>query len=89
MKETADLVLAILGAILVWTTSVIGGMIWLNGKFRSIEQTVYKEATRLRHEFDVKHYSLNTRIMRLEMKGFGYSGGNGGPVTPDDGESFP
>lgn len=89
MKETADLILTILGAILVWTTSVIGGMLWLNAKFRGIEKTVYREAARLRHDFEARHYNLNTRTQRLELKLFGFSGTNGGAVMPDDGETFP
>lgn len=89
MKETADLILTILGAILVWTTSIIGGMIWLNAKFRGVEQTVYREAAKLRHEFDAKHYNLNTRTQRLELRLFGFSGTNGATVIPDDGDTFP
>lgn len=83
MTEVANLVLAILGAVLVWTTSVIGGMIWLNGKFRSLEGTIYRESEKLRREYDGKFYHHNTRIQRLEIKAFGFTGGNG-VVLPDE-----
>ncbi len=88
MTEVANLVLAILGAVLVWTTSVIGGMIWLNGKFRNIEKAIYRESEKLRREYDGKFNGHNTRIQRLEIKAFGFTDGNGAS-QPDDGATFP
>lgn len=85
MTEVPQLILAIIGAVVVWTTSIIGGMIWLTGKFRHLEKTIYREAAK----HSVTLYAHNTRIQRLEIKAFGFSGSNGGPVIPDSGDSFP
>lgn len=85
MNEVAQLVLAIIGAVIVWTTSVIGGMIWLTSKFRNLEKTIYRESAK----HSISLYAHNTRIQRLEIKAFGFAGGNGGPVIPDSGASFP
>lgn len=82
MNDVAQLVLAIIGAVIIWTTSIIGGMIWLTNKFRNLEKTIYKEIGRV-------SYNHDTRIQRLEYKAFGFSGSNGGPVIPDDGATFP
>ena len=89
MNEAANLVLAIFGAIMVWTTSIIGGIIWLNGKFRSLEKAIYIESDKLRREYEHRLYNQNTRTQRLEIKVFGFSGTNGGAVEPDDGATFP
>lgn len=89
MAETTNLVLAIFSAILVWTCSVIGGMVWLNAKFRGVEKTIYREADKLRREYEGRLYGHNTRIQRLEIKAFGFSGGNGGMSNVDEGQSFP
>jgi len=85
MNDVAQLVLAIIGAVIVWTTSIVGGVIWLMSWFRRLEKTIYRESAK--HSAVLYHY--DTRIRRLETKAFGFSGGNGGPVVPDDGETFP
>lgn len=89
MNESISLGLAIFGAVLIWTTSVIGGMVWLNAKFRSHESILYRELAKLRRELAAMNYSYNTRIQRLEIKAFGFTGGNGTAVEPDDGKTFP
>ena len=81
MNEVTTLVFAIFSAVLVWTTSVIGGMIWLNGKFRSLENTIYRELEKMRREYELRLFSHNARIQRLEIKAFGFTGGNGNDPT--------
>lgn len=89
MNEVAQLVLAIIGSIIVWTTSIVGGVIWLTGKFRALEKIIYREMDKHRKEDDVHFYAHGTRLQRLEIKAFGFTGGNGGPVVPDSGATFP
>lgn len=89
MNNVTQLVLAIIGAIIIWTTSVITGMLWLTNKFRSLEATIHRESNRNRQMFETQLHHHATRLLRLEIKAFGYSGTNGGSVIPDDGESFP
>lgn len=88
MNDTPMLVLAIFGAIMVWTTSVIGGIIWLNTKFRSIETIVYRELEKYRNRYDTHLYANDTRLQRVELRLFGFTGGNGASSS-DDGETFP
>lgn len=89
MNDSSQLVLAIGGAILVWTTSVITGMIWLTNKFRNLEATIYRESQKNRSQFETQLWNHSTRIQRLELRAFGFTGTNGGAQVPDDGESFP
>lgn len=88
MGTTVDLVVAIFGAVMVWTSSIIGGIIWLSAKFRGLEKTIYREMDKLRRESNTRFYSHDTRIQRLEIKTFGFTKGNGAD-TPDDGKTFP
>lgn len=66
--ETATFVITVIGAVLVWTTSVIGGVLWLNMKFGKIEKLVFREI----HKVDVENQSQNMRIQRLELRTFGF-----------------
>ena len=89
MNESISLGLAIFGAVLIWTTSIIGGIIWLGVKFRDVEKTIYREMYKLRREYEIKYYTHNTRIQRLEIRAFGFTTTQLGPTIPDDGETFP
>jgi hypothetical protein len=85
MNEATNLILAIFGAIMVWTSSIVGAVLWLSGKFRGVEQTIYKEMDKLRREVEARHYNINTRIQRLEIKLFGFAGPDRSTATtPQD-----
>lgn len=73
MQDTATLVLAIIGAVITWTASVISLVVWLTGKFRYLEKTIYREMDKHRREDDNQFRSQGTRIQRLEIKIFGYT----------------
>jgi len=89
MTEITQLILAIIGAILVWTTSIIGGMVWLTGRFRMLEASIHRESNKNRQMFEAQLHLHSSRIQRLEIKAFGFTATNGGASIPDDGESFP
>lgn len=73
MHDTASLILAIIGAVITWTASVISLVVWLTGKFRYLEKTIYVEMDKHRNEDDEQFEELRSRTMRLEIKAFGYS----------------
>lgn len=68
---TTELVLAAIGFLFTWTCTVVTMMIWLSGKFRGLEIAIYKEAAKSHSEID----RLKSRVQRLEIKIFGYTGG--------------
>lgn len=65
--------LSIIGMVGVYTASVVGGVVWLNGKFRSLEKTIYKELEKHAGRNDRLFGQLSTRILRLEIKAFGFT----------------
>lgn len=66
-NDTAMLVLAIGGALVTWTASVVSLVIWLTGKFRSIEVMMYTEMNKR----DQRAQMLHDRLMILELKVLG------------------
>ncbi len=73
MNESASLTLAIIGAVITWTGSVIALVIWLTGKFSSMESVFYGEMDKHRREDD-RQFSIHaTKIQRLELKSFGFT----------------
>lgn len=88
MTETTTLIIAILGALILWTSSVVSLVLWLTNKFRGLERLFYSKMDEHRRDDDRQFTKHNIRIQRLEIKNFGFTGGNG-VVIPDDGESFP
>jgi len=73
MQETTVLIVAILTALLTWSATVAGLVLWLTGKFRDVEKTIYRE--------DDKHRRLHggilddhaIRIQKLELYAFGFT----------------
>lgn len=68
------LVLSIIGALITWTASVVSLMMWLTGKFRDLEKALYREMEKHRREDDAQFDEHKTKIMRLEIKAFGFTG---------------
>lgn len=64
-----QLILAIIGAVFVWTTSVIACVWWLNQKFRSLEAALYREVNRIKDA----HNRLDRRLIILELNRNGVS----------------
>ncbi len=73
MNDPANLVLAVAGFAVLWTASIISGMVWLNGKFRDIESTVYREINKHKDEDDRKFQNHGDRIIRLELRRNGFA----------------
>lgn len=67
MNEAATLIIAIIGAVIVWTTSVVAMVSWLTGKFRHVEVQIYREGDKLKRI--VNRHSV--RLQRLEADTFG------------------
>lgn len=72
-SEVANLILSIVGFAVIWTTSIIGGVIWLNTKFRSVERAIYREDERHRKTNDARFNDLLLRVQRLELRVFGFT----------------
>lgn len=73
MHDTATLILAILGAALTWTLTIIGFAAWLGEKFRVLERTIYREMDKHRREDDRQFNQQGTKLQRLELKVFGFT----------------
>lgn len=84
MHEATQLILAILGFALLWTTTVVGVVVWLESKFRRLEKLFYKELYTHTEEDDSKFENHGRRIQRLEIKSFGFThaGIDQGPPPP-------
>lgn len=74
MNESATLIVAIIGLIITWTGSVIFLVLWLTGKFRSLEKALYREMDKHRREDDRQFGNHAVKIQRLEIKVFGFTG---------------
>lgn len=73
MFDTATFVLSLLGFAGLWSASIIGGMIWLNTKFRSLEKSIYREDEKHRQKNDEEFEDHKLRIQRLELRVFGFT----------------
>ena len=73
MHDSMELPFLIFGALATWTGSVIGLVLWLTGRFRSLEAALYRETNSLRWESDRKFNANQTKIQRLEIKVFGFT----------------
>jgi hypothetical protein len=66
-NESAMLIIAICGALLTWTVSVVSLVVWLTGKFRSLEVMMYSEMNKR----DQRAQMLHDRLMVLELRVMG------------------
>lgn len=71
--DPAMLVVAIITLLIVWTTTVVGVVIWLSSKFRNLEVLLYRELNKHRREIDLTLNDHQRRLQILELKGFGYT----------------
>lgn len=71
MNETVSLTLAIGGALLTWTGTVVTLTLWLAGKFRHLEALIYREQNKLDAKYMALFKEHNDRLIMLEVKGGG------------------
>lgn len=71
MSEVVSLILAIFGAVLVWTTTIVTLTFWLATKFRAVEGTIYREMKKLDDKYAATMKDHHDRMMVLELKAFG------------------
>lgn len=69
-----SLAMAIVGFMLTWTVSIISLVMWLTGKFRDLEKIIYREMDKHRTEDDRQFRAIGTRVQRLELRAFGFTG---------------
>lgn len=67
MNETATLVLAIVGALFTWTSTVVVVVVWLNSQFNKQREMFYKEARRVEDKIDTFIGEYAGRVQRLEL----------------------
>lgn len=70
-NDTVGIFLAIAGALLTWTASVIGAIMWLSAKFNAGERLVFKENAKTREMLGRVLNQHAGRIMRLEVTTYG------------------
>lgn len=68
-----QIVIAIASFAMVWTSSIIAGVIWLESRFRRVEGIFYKELDSHKTEVDEKFANHSQRVQRLELKAFGFT----------------
>ncbi len=66
-QEQVSFLLTILGAIGVWTGSVIGALLWISGQFQALRRDFYKEVRRIETKYDGLIAEYEGRIIRLEL----------------------
>lgn len=69
--EAANIIIAILGAILLWTVTVVGVTLWINTKFNTHERLVFRENMKTREMLQRVLTQHSGRIMRLELHNYG------------------
>lgn len=74
MQDNATLILAIIGAVIIWTSSVVALVAWLHIKFDYLKSTIYREMDKHRREDDANFREHRARLYRLELKEFGFGG---------------
>jgi len=66
-NEVVLVITAITGAMMLWTTSIIGGVLWLNKQFSRNRQATYESAEKLRKEFGAELKRHERRLLSLEF----------------------
>jgi len=74
MHDSASLILAIVGSLLTYTATIIGAAMWLAARLRGVEKMFYAELDKRREINDKRFRGHGTRIQRLEIKAFGFTG---------------
>lgn len=59
---------------ITWTVTVVSLVIWLTGKFSSLEKVIYREMDKHRTEDDRQFRAIGTKVQRLELRAFGFTG---------------
>lgn len=61
------IVSAVVGGLIVWTTTVVALTMWLSRRFRALESLIYRKI----NEIEKHYYRLHTRLYRIELRVFG------------------
>lgn len=70
-QESITVSLAIIGALLTWTVTVVAAVSWISSKLNKHEHLVYRENTKTRDMLKKVLDQHSGRIMRLELARFG------------------
>ncbi len=70
---TFELDVAIGTLVVVYTSSIIGLVMWLSNKFRAVERIFYRELSGYKARSDHNFLAYGLRIQRLELKAFGFT----------------
>lgn len=71
--ETVALLVALVTVLGAWTATVVSLALWLAGRFRSVEKLLYALMHDHREEDDRQFREVSNRLIRLEIKSFGFS----------------
>lgn len=82
VNETVSLTLAILGALLTWTGTIVTLTMWLAGRFRHLEALIYREQKKLDDKYLALFAEHRDRLTVLELQVTGVSSVTGHPKPP-------
>lgn len=68
-----ELNVALATLLIVYTSSVVGLVLWLSNKFRAMERTFYRELAKHNRQADDIFATYGLRIQRLELRTFGFT----------------
>ena len=70
-RDTAMLVLAIVGGVCGWTITAISATLWITNRLNHLEGILYTELNKHRREIAGEFEDIRTRVQVLELKDFG------------------
>jgi len=78
-NEAVIVVIAIATFFVLWTSSVVAGLMWLNAQFSRNRAATYESAAKLERQFQAEHGRHDLRIRALEF----WRVAREGTLTPD------
>lgn len=81
-SELANMLLAVIVAVVSWTSTIAALTWFISGKFRAMEQLVYRKINEERARTDTQLNDHTLRIYRLEYKVDGYTVLGRSPTIP-------
>lgn len=72
-NESATLTIAIVGIVITYTASIVSLVLWLAGKFRSLEKMFYQELSAHREEDNERFKEQHDRLYKVELNVFGFT----------------
>lgn len=72
-EANIQLIIAIASFAILWTTSAVLVVVWLESRFRRVESTIYREMAKHIAEDEDRFGDYGLRVQKLELKNFGFT----------------